>query len=186
MTDRDIFLRDVPEDVREDLAFSRWQENMRIGTHTEGCHAWGISHYECAKRRITELEAQLADAQKDAARYQWIPVSGRLPKEGDVVNVVFDGCCMETDLFESGVFQCFGRRPTHWMPLPKMPVMQPNGAAMTTTPNLSSEDIMVWPDDMLGSTWCYRDELEEMNHMSDDYITLYVGSKAWIKHVESQ
>ena len=52
--------------------------------------------------------------------------------------------------------------------------------------NLNAEDIMVWPDDMLDPTWCYRDELEEMNHMSDDYITLYVDSESWIKHVESQ
>ena len=59
MTDRDIFLQSVPADAREDLAFSRWQENNRIGTHAEGCDAWGRAHYECALRRIVELEAQL-------------------------------------------------------------------------------------------------------------------------------
>ena len=46
--------------------------NERMVTHAEGCHTWGSSHYECATRRIAELEAQLADAQKDAARINWI------------------------------------------------------------------------------------------------------------------
>lgn len=39
-----------------------------------------------------------------------------------------------------------------------------------------SEEIMVWPDDMTGPTWCYRHELGEMNHMSDDYEVVPVGS----------
>lgn len=38
----------------------------------------------------------------------------------------------------------------------------------------SIDDILVWPC----GTWCYRYELSEMSHMSDDYETLYVGSKA--------
>lgn len=33
---------------------------------------------------------------------------------------------------------------------------------------ISCDDIMVWPD----GTWCYRSELDEYAHMSDDYITL--------------
>lgn len=39
----------------------------------------------------------------------------------------------------------------------------------------SLEDICVWPCD----TWCYREELSGMSHMSDDYETLYVGSEAY-------
>lgn len=31
-------------------------------------------------------------------------------------------------------------------------------------------DYCLWPD----GTWCERDEVEEMNHMSDDYIVLSV------------
>ncbi|AGC35602.1 hypothetical protein HOS22_gp36 [Rhizobium phage RHEph08] len=32
------------------------------------------------------------------------------------------------------------------------------------------EQVCVWPD----GTWCYKDELPEMTHMSDDYyITSY-------------
>ena len=47
---------------------------------------------------------------------------------------------------------------------------------------VSADDIMVWSDDMLGATWCYRHELEEMSHMSDDYTTLYLDSEDWLKH----
>ena len=36
----------------------------------------------------------------------------------------------------------------------------------------SSEDLIVWSD----NTQCYRYELHEMNHMSDDYIIIPVGS----------
>lgn len=35
-----------------------------------------------------------------------------------------------------------------------------------------SEDILLWPDDMTGPTWCYRYELGEMSHMSDDFEVL--------------
>ena len=32
----------------------------RIGTHGVGCETWGHRHYECALRRIEELEAALS------------------------------------------------------------------------------------------------------------------------------
>jgi hypothetical protein len=34
------------------------------------------------------------------------------------------------------------------------------------------EDIYLWPDD----TWCYRHELEQYQHMSDDYLLIPYGS----------
>lgn len=37
------------------------------------------------------------------------------------------------------------------------------------------DDILEWPD----GTWCYRSELEEMSHMSDDYTTIPAGSERW-------
>lgn len=35
------------------------------------------------------------------------------------------------------------------------------------------EDIILWPDDM----WCYRYELAEMTHKSDDYLIIKYGTK---------
>jgi hypothetical protein len=37
---------------------------------------------------------------------------------------------------------------------------------------VNMEDIMLWSD----GTWCYRYELYEMQHMSDDYEILEYGS----------
>lgn len=34
------------------------------------------------------------------------------------------------------------------------------------------EDVIKWPDD----TWCYRSELPEFGHKSDDYEVLYWGT----------
>ena len=39
----------------------------------------------------------------------------------------------------------------------------------------SSEDVLVWAD----GTWCYRCELHEMNHMSDDYEVFYLDTPDW-------
>ncbi len=37
---------------------------------------------------------------------------------------------------------------------------------------MNDEDILVWSD----GTWCYRYELWEMTHMSDDYLVLSYDS----------
>ena len=39
----------------------------------------------------------------------------------------------------------------------------------------SLEDIMLWSC----STWCYREELSQMNHMSDDYQVLWFDTDAY-------
>lgn len=47
------------------------------------------------------------------------------------------------------------------------------------------EDVSVWCD----GTWCYRYELHEMNHMSDDYITISFGTPEYdefFKRLESK
>lgn len=49
---------------------------------------------------------------------------------------------------------------------------------------ISDEDICVWSDD----TWCYGEELEGMNHLSDDFKVLSVDSVEYdlfIKDVEN-
>ena len=43
------------------------------------------------------------------------------------------------------------------------------------------EDIMLWSD----GTWCYRYEVEEMTHMSDDYEILYMDSPMWLEIMEN-
>lgn len=37
------------------------------------------------------------------------------------------------------------------------------------------EDVILWPD----YTWCWRHELSEMNHKSDDFQIVYAGTKEW-------
>ena len=40
---------------------------------------------------------------------------------------------------------------------------------------MNREDIIVWPDE----SWCYRDELHEFTHMSDDYRVIPFGTSEW-------
>ena len=37
------------------------------------------------------------------------------------------------------------------------------------------EDVFLWPD----GTWCYREELDQYRHKSDDYTVYLEGSHAW-------
>lgn len=46
--------------------------------------------------------------------------------------------------------------------------------------SMSSEDILIWAD----GTWCFRHELSEMNHMSDDYSTIPVNSPHYDDFIE--
>jgi hypothetical protein len=41
--------------------------------------------------------------------------------------------------------------------------------------SMDLEDICVWADD----TWCYRYEVEEMSHMSDDYQILFFDTEPY-------
>jgi hypothetical protein len=40
----------------------------------------------------------------------------------------------------------------------------------------SPDDVLMWAD---GVTWCYRYELWEMTHLSDDYFVMTEGSEEW-------
>ena len=91
-------------------------------------------------KRITALEAQLADAQKDA----WQPIE-TAPKRDDIQILTFhadfspkngrnklqrESCYWYQTSFWSEKFGLFvgwplNIQPTHWMPLPKPPAMQP-------------------------------------------------------------
>jgi hypothetical protein len=46
---------------------------------------------------------------------------------------------------------------------------------------VSSDDIFVWPD----GTMCYRHELEQRSHMSDDYKCIPQGSAVWTVLIEA-
>lgn len=40
------------------------------------------------------------------------------------------------------------------------------------SPKRHPDDIIVWPD----KTWCYREELLEMDYMSDDFCVIYIDT----------
>lgn len=52
---------------------------------------------------------------------------------------------------------------------------------MTIQP-ISNDDVCLWPD----GTWCYRYELPEMSHMSDDYQVLAFGSADYVVFLDSE
>ena len=41
----------------------------------------------------------------------------------------------------------------------------------------SDDDVFLWPD----SVWCYRTELNDFSHKSDDYEILYALSVRWFQ-----
>jgi len=43
-----------------------------------------------------------------------------------------------------------------------------------------SDDIILWAD----GTWCYRYELAEYTHMSDDYTVYGYMSDAWLNMID--
>ena len=50
------------------------------------------------------------------------------------------------------------------------------------TKTVDLEDVLVWSD----GTWCYRYELWEMTHMSDDFSVLYFGTDEYWKFFETE
>lgn len=41
------------------------------------------------------------------------------------------------------------------------------------------EDVIVWGDSDVHPTWCYRYELDQYSHMSDDYSVVSFGTKEY-------
>lgn len=64
---KDYFLEDVLDEVKELKAeidrletclIYEEHRGSRVNTHADGCYEWGPGHYECALKRITQLESQ--------------------------------------------------------------------------------------------------------------------------------
>lgn len=53
---------------------------------------------------------------------------------------------------------------------------------MNHQPDQSRDDIFAWPD----GTYCYRRELEEMTHMSDDWCVYYVDTPEFEEFCEAE
>ena len=47
---------------------------------------------------------------------------------------------------------------------------------------MSGSDVLVWPDDY----WCYRENLLDMTHRSDDYQVLIFESPEWLTFIEKE
>lgn len=67
-------LREAADEIERLRTALRYQEarDGRIGTHADGCYAWGPSHYECALREIERLRSSLG-------AIHWRACAGGLP-----------------------------------------------------------------------------------------------------------
>ena len=50
------------------------------------------------------------------------------------------------------------------------------------TQKTEPEDVIKWPD----GTWCYRYELPEFSHKTDDYEVLSFDASEWHKFMDAQ
>lgn len=54
MTDLEYF-NELQQEAKNTLAFAKWREEQRIGTHNDKCWSYGPRHYECAVREVDRL-----------------------------------------------------------------------------------------------------------------------------------
>ena len=69
-----------------------------------------------------------------------------------------------------------------WWPGCPDPVINTAKLLSGLEPKPRQEDVIVWSD----GSWCYRHELVEMTHKSDDYETLPEGSDQWAAFIAKQ
>lgn len=59
--------------------------------------------------------------------------------------------------------------------LVRRPRRTANDPGVNMIQEISQDDIMRWPD----GSWCFRYELPQMTHMSDDYEIIPFGAADW-------
>lgn len=54
----DNLIEEAQEEIERLTACLKWEQNWlsRVGTHSDGCWAWGPGHYQCALRHIKDVE----------------------------------------------------------------------------------------------------------------------------------
>ena len=113
--------------MSEKFDVAKWHQKALEDSRLEGqlFRSVPASSYEELFDRIASLEAEV-EALK--AERRWIPVSERLPEEGEEVVVAVEGGFVYPDTFDcvsEGILHFYDScNVTHWMPLPEPPEVE--------------------------------------------------------------